>query len=39
VEDEETLQSRAVVGNAADLVQDLVNELLSDGVVATGIVV
>jgi hypothetical protein len=39
VEDEETLQARAVVGNAADLVQDLVDELLSDGVVATGVVV
>jgi hypothetical protein len=39
VEDEETLQTRAVVGNTADLVEDLVNELLSDGVVATGVVV
>jgi hypothetical protein len=39
VEDEETLQTRAVVGNAADLVEDLVNELLSDRVVATGVVV
>lgn len=39
VEDEETLQTRAVVGDAADLVEDLVDELLSDGVVTTGIVV
>ena len=39
VEDEETLQTGAVVGNAADLVEDLVNELLSDSVVATSIVV
>jgi hypothetical protein len=39
VEDEETLQTRAVVGHAADLVQDLVDELLSDRVVATSVVV
>lgn len=39
VEDEETLETRAVVGNTADLVEDLVNELLSDRVVATGVVV
>jgi hypothetical protein len=39
VEDEEALQTRAVVGNAADLIQDLVDELLSDGVVATGVVI
>jgi len=39
VENEETLQTRAVVGNTADLVEDLVNELLSDSVVATGVVV
>jgi hypothetical protein len=39
VENEETLQTRAVVGNAADLVEDLVNELLSDRVVTTGVVV
>jgi len=39
VENEETLQSGAVVGHTADLVQDLVNELLSDSVVATSIVV
>jgi hypothetical protein len=39
VENEETLQTGAVVGNTADLVEDLVNELLSDRVVATGVVV
>jgi hypothetical protein len=39
VEDEETLETRAVVGNMSDLVEDLVNELLADGVVTTGVVV
>jgi len=39
VEDQETLESRAAVGNTADLVQNLVDQLLSDGVVATGVVV
>lgn len=39
VEDEEALEARAVVGDATDLIEDLVNELLSDGVVAAGIVV
>ena len=39
VEDEEALQTGAVVGDAANLVQDLVNELLADRVVAAGIVV
>lgn len=39
VEDEETLQTGAVVGNAADLIQDLVDELLADCVVTTGVVV
>ena len=39
VEDEEALETRAVVGDVADLVEDLVNELLADGVVATGVVV
>lgn len=39
VEDEETLETRAVVGDVADLVEDLVNELLADGVVATSVVV
>lgn len=39
VEDEEALETDAVVGNAADLVEDAVNELLADSVVATGVVV
>ena len=39
VENEETLQTGAVVGDTADLVQDLVDELLSDCVVTTGVVV
>jgi hypothetical protein len=39
VEDEEALEARAVVGDMAHLVEDLVNELLADGVVATGVVV
>lgn len=39
VEDEETLQTRAVVGDTADLVQDLVDELLADCVVTAGVVV
>jgi len=39
VEDKETLETRAVVGNVADLVKDLVDELLADGVVATSVVV
>jgi hypothetical protein len=39
VEDEEALETRAVVGDVAHLVEDLVNEFLADGVVATGVVV
>ena len=39
VENEETLETAAVVGNAADLVEDLVDKLLADRVVATSIVV
>nr|ACN31580.1 unknown [Zea mays] len=39
VEDQETLETGAVVGNTADLVEDLVDHLLADGVVTTGIVV
>jgi hypothetical protein len=39
VEDQETLQSRAVVGDLSNFVQDLVNQLLSNGVMATGVVV
>ena len=37
VEDEEALEARAVVGQTADLVHRRVDELLADGVVATGI--
>jgi len=39
VEDEEALEARAVVGDATDLVEDLVDELLADSIVATGVVV
>jgi len=39
VEDQETLETRAVVGNTANLVQNLVNEFLSNSVVTTGVVV
>jgi hypothetical protein len=39
VEDEEALQTRAVVGDTADLVEDLVDQLLADRVVATSVVV
>jgi len=39
VEDEETLQTRAVVGDTADLIQDLVDELLADCVMTTSVVV
>jgi hypothetical protein len=39
VEDEETLETSAVVGYTANFVQDLVNELLSNRVVTTGVVV
>lgn len=39
VEDEESLQSGTVVGKLADTVQDRVNNLLSNGVVTTGVVV
>lgn len=39
VEDEETLQAGAVVSDTADLIQDLVDELLSDCVVTTSVVV
>ena len=39
VEDEETLETAAVVRDTADLVQDLVYQLLSDRVVTTGVVV
>lgn len=39
VEDEEALETGAVVCNASDLVKDLVDEFFADGVVTTGIVV
>ena len=39
VENQETLETSTVVGNTADLVEDLVDHLLSDGVVTTGVVV
>ena len=39
VEDQEALETTAVVGDPADLVEDLVDQLLADRVVATGIVV
>jgi hypothetical protein len=39
VENKETLKTRAVIGNMSNLVQDLVNQLLSDGVVTTSVVV
>lgn len=39
VEHEETLKTGAIVGNAADLVENLVNELLAHRVVAASVVV
>lgn len=39
VEDQETLETNTVIGNATDLVEDAIDELLADGVVATSIVV
>merc|ERR1719343_1606029 len=39
VEDEESLESGTVVGKLSDAVQDRVNNLLSNGVVTTGVVV
>ena len=39
MEDKETLKTRAVVGNLTNLVQNLINQLLSDRVVTTSIVV
>jgi len=39
VENQETLKTRAVVGDTADFVQDLVDKLLADGVMTTRIVV
>jgi len=39
VEDEETLETRAVVGNTANLVEHLVDQLLANSVVTTSVVV
>jgi len=39
VEDEEALESRAVVCNTANLVQNLINEFLANSVVATSVIV
>lgn len=39
MEDEEALETRAVVGEVADAVEDRVNEVLANGVVTTGVVV
>jgi len=39
VEDEESLQTGAVISELADAVEDEVNNFLSDGVVTTGVVV
>ena len=39
MEDQETLETRAVIGELADTVQDQVHDFLTDGVVTTGIVV
>jgi hypothetical protein len=39
VEDEETLETRAVISNTANFVQNLVYQLLANSVVATSVVV
>jgi len=39
VEDQEALKTGAVICDAADLVHNLFNELLADGVLATSVVV
>ena len=39
VEDQETLQTSAIVGNTADLVEDLINQFLADGIVTASVVV
>jgi hypothetical protein len=39
VEDQETLETSALIGKLADAVENEVNELLSDGVVTTSVVV
>jgi hypothetical protein len=39
VEDEESLETRTVVGESSNSVHDVVNELLSDGVMSSSVVV
>lgn len=39
MEDEETLETGTVVSNLTDAVQDNINNLLSDGIMSTGVVV
>jgi len=39
VEDEESLKTRALIGQLADAVEDQVDDLLADGVVTTGVIV
>jgi hypothetical protein len=39
VKDQETLETTAVIGNTANFVQNLVDELLANSIVATGVVV
>jgi len=39
VEDQETLKTRAVVGNTSNLVQNLIDELFANGIMATSVVV
>jgi hypothetical protein len=39
MEDEETLETSALVSQLSDAVQNQINNLFADGVVATGVVV
>lgn len=39
VENKESLETRAIIRNTSNLVQDLINQLLADSVVATSVVV
>ncbi len=39
MEDEETLQARAIVGNSANFIHDLINEFFANSVVTPSIVV
>ena len=39
MEDEETLETSALVGELSDSVEDKVDDLLTDGVVTSGVVV